>query len=70
MGSKGGCVILQRFEGKVELDEASDSDHQGSPKKHVKHSEIEIPMVVAIYMYTTSEPDTPVHTTIWRNGIL
>ena len=32
MGSKGGCVILQRFEGKVELDEALDSDHQGSPK--------------------------------------
>ena len=35
MGSKGGCVILQRFEGKVELDEASDSDHQGSPKRNV-----------------------------------
>ena len=49
MGSKGGHVILQRFEGKVELIEASDSDDQGSPKKkQAKCSEREVPMVVAI----------------------
>ena len=49
MGSKGGRVILQRFEGKVKLDEASDSDDQGSPKKkRAKCSEREVPMVVAI----------------------
>ena len=47
MGSKGGRVILQRFEGKVKLDEASDSDDQGSPKnKWAKCSEREVPMVV------------------------
>lgn len=49
MGSAGGRVILQRFEGKGELDEASDSDDQGSPKtKRAKRSKGEVPMVVAI----------------------
>ena len=49
MGSKGGHVVLQRFEGKVESDETADSDDQGSPKKkRAKRKEREVPMVVAI----------------------
>ena len=48
MGSKGGHAILQRFEGKIEWDETSDSDDQGSPKKKRAKREREVPMVLAM----------------------
>jgi len=33
MDSKGGHVMLQRFVGKADVDDTSDSDSEGSPKK-------------------------------------
>jgi len=61
MDSKGGHIMLQRFVGKADVDDTSDSDSD-KKKRHKPDG--------SGHLYSTNEQSPSVCTTIWRDGLL